>query len=407
MAPEQTGSRHVTVTPTLDRIDPRWVAPRGVAGSRKRDQSTQAREDPGRSTGGGDPWSDPVSEAAPARSGPDIPVVEYRGEELAILFDTIHDLTSTLSVREVIERLLDRVITHLDSEITSILLVGADGRLGIRHARGLPEDVIASTSLGMGDGISGYVAESGTPLLIEDIETDARFRRSNHERYYTHSALSAPLRIQGTVIGVINVNNKRDRTCYTMNDLRLIEAMAGYAAVALKNAQRFEEALERAQRDPLTGLANHGHFWSTLTKEIDRAKRYERQLSLAMIDVDHFKEFNDQYGHVEGDRALARVAHVIRDRSRAHDFVARYGGEEFSLILPETGEGGQRAVAEKFRKAVQEATLSPAGPGKLTVSIGVASFPRDAADPNGIVEAADAKLYEAKAEGRNRVCVTD
>jgi diguanylate cyclase (GGDEF)-like protein len=334
-------------------------------------------------------------------------VVEYRGRELAILFDTIHDLTSTLAVREVIERLLDRVTTHLDSEIASILLVGPDGRLDIRHARGLPEEVIVSTSLEMGDGISGYVAESGSPILIEDVEKDSRFRRRNHERYYTHSALSAPMRIQGNVIGVINVNNKRDRTCYTKTDLRLIEAMAGHAAVALCNAQRFEETLERAQHDALTGLANHGHFWSTLTKEIDRAKRYGRQLSLAMIDVDHFKEFNDAYGHVEGDQALAGVARVIRDCSRAHDFPARYGGEEFALILPETGEGGQRVVAEKFRKAVHEASLSPAGPGKLTVSIGIASFPRDAADPSGIVEAADSKLYEAKAAGRNRVCVTD
>ncbi|GAG49561.1 unnamed protein product, partial [marine sediment metagenome] len=178
-------------------------------------------------------------------------------------------------------------------------------------------------------------------------------------------------------------------------------------AVALCNAQRFEETLERAQNDALTGLANHGHFWSKLTKEIDRAKRYGRQLSLAMIDVDHFKEFNDAYGHVEGDQALAGVAHVIRNCSRGHDFPARYGGEEFALILPETGEGGQRVVAEKFRKAVHEATLSPAGQGKLTVSIGIASFPRDAADPSGIVEAADAKLYEAKAAGRNRVCATD
>ena len=351
--------------------------------------------------------SHPVSEAGPGPAGPDIPVVEYHGPDLAILFETIHDLTSTLAVREVIERLLDRVTTHLDSEIASILLVGADGRLAIRHARGLPDDVIANTTLEMGDGISGFVAESATPLLIEDIETDSRFRRRNHERYYTHSALSAPLRIHGKVIGVINVNNKRDRTCYSGNDLRLIEAIAGHAAVALCNAQRFEETLERAQHDPLTGLANHGHFWSTLTKEIDRAKRYERQLSLAMIDIDHFKEFNDKYGHVRGDHALAGVAHVIRDWSRVHDFAARYGGEEFALILPETGDGGQRVVAEKFRQAVQEASISPEGPGDLTVSIGIASFPRDASEPSALVEAADAKLYEAKAAGRNRVCVTD
>ena len=194
-----------------------------------------------------------MTEAAPARTGPDIPVVEYRGQDLAILFDTIHDLTSTLALREVIERLLDRVITHLDSEIASILLVGADGRLGIRHARGLPEDVILSTSLGVGDGISGYVAESGDPLLIEDVETDSRFRRRNHERYYTHSALSAPLRVQGKVIGVINVNNKRDRTCYTMNDLRLLEAIARFFVRLLSGGA--PERAASADAGPGAGMA--------------------------------------------------------------------------------------------------------------------------------------------------------
>ncbi len=343
----------------------------------------------------------------PASAGTDIPVVEYGVSELAILCDTIHDLTSTLAVREVIERLLDRVTTHLDSEIASILLVDADGRLSIRHARGLPDEVVAGTRVGMGEGISGFVAESATPLLIDDIENDSRFGRRNHERYYTHSALSAPLRIQGNVIGVINVNNKRDRTCYTPNDLRLIEAIAGHAAVALCNAQRFEETLERSLHDPLTGLANHGHFWTTLGMEIDRAKRYERHLSLAMVDIDRFKEFNDRYGHLQGDRALARVAHVLRDWSRVHDFVARYGGEEFALILPETSGEGQLVVAEKFRQAVQEANISPAGAGNLTVSVGVASFPRDASNSNELVEVADAKLYEAKGAGRNCVRVTD
>ncbi|MDH3211729.1 MAG: sensor domain-containing diguanylate cyclase [Myxococcales bacterium] len=343
--------------------------------------------------------------APPTPSGPsEVPVVEYRGEELAILFDTISDLTSTLCLREVIERLLDRVLVHLDSEIASILLTGPDGRLRIRHSCGLPEEVVASTCLGLGEDISGYVARVGSALLIEDIEQDSRFRRRNHERYYTRSAISVPLRIHGTVMGVINVNNKRNREAYTPDDLRLVEAIAGHAAVALFNAQRFEETLERAQHDALTGLANHGYFWSTLDREVERARRYERQLSVAMIDVDHFKRFNDRYGHVAGDEALAGIARVTREWSRVHDFASRYGGEEFALILPETGSEGSFAVAEKLREAVGAARFSHAEPGGLTVSVGVATFPQDAHTAGQLVEIADARLYQAKAGGRNRVC---
>ena len=206
--------------------------------------------------------SDPVptSPEAVSTRASEIPVIEYRGEELAILFDTIHDLTSTLSIREVIERLLERVLVHLKSEMASILLVGPDGKLRIRHARGLPEEVVAQTCLALGEDISGYVAQNGASVLIEDIERDARFRRRNHERYYTSSAISVPLRIHGNVMGVINVNNKRNREPYSPEDLRLVEAIAGHAAVALFNARRFEETLDRAQHDPLTVPGGHcGH----------------------------------------------------------------------------------------------------------------------------------------------------
>jgi diguanylate cyclase (GGDEF)-like protein len=348
-----------------------------------------------------------VSDAGTGPTGADrneIPVVEYRGEELAILFDTINDLISTLSIREVIERLLQRVLVHLESEIASILMVGPDAKLRIRHARGLPEEIVESTCLGLGEGISGYVAQAGSAVLIEDIEQDPRFRRRNHERYYTRSAISVPLRIHGNVMGVINVNNKQNRESYAADDLRLVEAIAGHAAVALFNARRFEETLERAQHDALTGLANHGYFWSALDREVERARRYHRQLSVAMIDVDHFKQFNDRYGHVAGDEALEGIAGVIRDWSRVHDFPSRYGGEEFALILPETELAGSVTVAEKFRSAVAASGFAGAEAGCLTISVGVAAFPDDAEDVDGLVEVADARLYRAKAGGRDRVC---
>jgi diguanylate cyclase (GGDEF)-like protein len=334
----------------------------------------------------------------------EVVALQRRNAELEILFDTVRDLASTLSTQEVIERLVGRTLRHLGSEIASVLLVETDDTLRIMHAMGLPEAVVRGTRMRMGEGIAGHVARTGEPLLVSDVETDPRFVRRNHERYYTHSCISAPLVDQGRVRGVINVNNKRDRRDFDENDLRLLSAIATHAALALRNADRYEEILEKAKRDALTGLANHGHFWSMLDNEVRRASRYGRPLSLVMIDIDHFKRFNDAHGHLRGDEALAAVARTIAERSRSHDLAARYGGEEFAVLLPETDGAGARAFGEKIRLAVKAVHLDGLGEGEsLSVSVGTGTLTGETSAAD-LVSATDARLYEAKAAGRDRVC---
>jgi diguanylate cyclase (GGDEF)-like protein len=324
--------------------------------------------------------------------------------ELRVLYETIRDLTSTLSVHEVIERLLERILLHLDSEIGSVLLLDdADGVLRILLARGLPDAVVRDTRIRPGEGISGFVLATGKPLLVADVERDRRFRRRNHERYYTRSCISAPLVIGGVPRGVINVNNKASRVAFDREDLRLLEAIAGHAAAALGNAQRFEEMLGRAQRDALTGLANQGYFWEFLESEVRRAQRYGRSLALVLIDVDRFKGYNDRHGHLAGDKALVALARALVGGSRSHDLVARYGGEEFAVLLPETALEGGIAFAEKMRERIEAAGIGAALGSPLTVSLGVASYPADGARARDLVAAADRELYRAKAAGRNRV----
>jgi diguanylate cyclase (GGDEF)-like protein len=341
----------------------------------------------------------------PAQSGAPAELRE-RNERLEVLYTTIRDLTSTLAVHEVIERLLDRILLYLDAEIGSILLVDSEGQLQIVHSRGLPGDVVSETRIRSSQGISGHVLETGRSLLVADVEVDERFRRRNHERYFTHSFISAPLVIEGEVRGVINVNNKSSHEAFADSDLKLLEAIAGHAAVALSNARRFEEMIERARQDPLTGIANHGHFWSCLDLEIERSRRHERPLAVVLIDIDHFKAYNDCHGHLEGDKALVAVALIITGCSRVNDIVARYGGEEFAVILPETPHEGAVAFAEKVRETIEASDFSLAeGPG-ITLSAGVASFGEDGASPAELVRAADRELYRAKELGRNRVCST-
>ena len=334
----------------------------------------------------------------------DVEALRRRTADLEILCQTIRDLTSTLAVEEVIGRLLERTLVHLDAEVASVLQLNADGVLRIVCAQGLPDHVVTTTVLAPGQGISGFVLEQGRSLLIPDIERDERFCRQNHERYYTASCASVPLYVAGVPRGVINVNNKRNREVFGHDDLGLLEAIAGHAATALHNAHRFEDALAQARCDALTGLANHGFFWTTLEREISRSDRHERPLSLALIDIDHFKHHNDRYGHLEGDRALVAVAQSLTHYTRAHDLVARYGGEEFAVILPETGADGALAFAQKMCEFVADSTLGHRQRADLTISAGVASWPRDGQEARDLVGAADGRLYQAKAMGRNRVC---
>ena len=167
------------------------------------------------------------------------------------------------------------------------------------------------------------------------------------------------------------------------------------------------EALERLSvTDPLTGLANRRRLMAELEREVLRSGRLERPCAVMMLDVDHFKQFNDSYGHPAGDEVLRRLADALRRTVREVDTPARYGGEEFMVILPETPHAQAAAIAERIRARVADERFSPGGDGEqagVTISIGLAGFPGDGTSPEALIEAADDALYRAKEGGRNRV----
>jgi diguanylate cyclase (GGDEF)-like protein len=177
--------------------------------------------------------------------------------------------------------------------------------------------------------------------------------------------------------------------------------------IRLKRAIEYAHTKRLADTDGLTGLYNRRSFQERLEQEIDRAIRYNRPLSLIMIDIDHFKMYNDTHGHLHGDSILVEVAHFLRTLSRTSDIVVRYGGEEFSLLLPETDLASAEALGQRLREQVERHTFRGTKPlpGKgLTISVGIASYmPPDTKE--ALLEAADMALYRAKREGRNRVVV--
>jgi two-component system cell cycle response regulator len=177
--------------------------------------------------------------------------------------------------------------------------------------------------------------------------------------------------------------------------------------IRIKRAIEYAHTKRLANTDSLTGLYNRRSFQERLEQEVDRAMRYHRPLSLIMIDVDHFKQYNDTHGHLQGDRILVEVAHALKTLSRASDIVARYGGEEFALILPETDKANAENLGRRLREYVAQHTFPGAEhlPARaVTISVGIASYtPPDTKE--ALIEAADVALYHAKREGRNRVVV--
>jgi diguanylate cyclase (GGDEF)-like protein len=189
----------------------------------------------------------------------------------------------------------------------------------------------------------------------------------------------------------------------------MLEKRDLYQALERANA-RLREANEKLKRtlvtDEKTRLYNYRYFCERAAEEFKRAQRYESELSCIMIDLDHFKRLNDTHGHLKGDRVLREIGRVLREGARETDFVARYGGEEFAILCPHTDTEQALVVAERIRRAVEEREFDLDGASaRITVSLGVSTWPRrrDARSSNDLIEAADAALYEAKRQGRNRV----
>jgi two-component system, cell cycle response regulator len=196
----------------------------------------------------------------------------------------------------------------------------------------------------------------------------------------------------------------RKKGAFDDDAVRMAEVVGMQVAQALQRAQLFSEVERMATTDGLTGLTNHRHFQSLLDQRLALAKRYQKPLSFILCDIDHFKAVNDNHGHPAGDAILKGVAQVISAQARETDIVARYGGEEFALVLPETDSAAARSLAERIRAAIEAKAFPIAGGSslKITLSLGIATFPEAADAKQELIDRADQALYAAKRGGRNR-----
>jgi diguanylate cyclase (GGDEF)-like protein len=254
-------------------------------------------------------------------------------------------------------------------------------------------------------GLFGLAYQERQPILIENPQEHLLAGSTPALQSPLRQVFSIPLIRESRILGVLNLINKKEGG-FSSEDQDFLSTLCVNAAVALDNARFLEEIEKRAVTDSLTGLYNHREFQKRLNEETERASRYGKEFSLMMLDIDHFKVFNDTHGHPVGDAILKEIVKVIQKCIRNVDFPARYGGEEFAVILPETLGSNAAKVAERIRRSIDDTSfMTPAGHRvHLSVSIGIASFPEDGRRREELIIAADQALYFAKRDGRNRVC---
>ncbi|MEO6712667.1 MAG: sensor domain-containing diguanylate cyclase [Mycobacteriales bacterium] len=199
-------------------------------------------------------------------------------------------------------------------------------------------------------------------------------------------------------LGVLIFEHHGDLGRIERRIVEMVEQFVSHTALALQNAWLLAQIRALAATDGLTGIANRRTFETELDREIGRADRSGLPVSVVLVDIDHFKRHNDEYGHQQGDRTLQLVAAALSEAGRGADLAARYGGEEFVVVLPNTDLAGATAIAERLRVRIAAASELP-----VTASFGVAAFPEHGSTPGDVVRAADHALYESKRAGRNRV----
>jgi diguanylate cyclase (GGDEF)-like protein len=313
-------------------------------------------------------------------------------------------ILTTLDQREVLEQIVERLGSLVHCDNIAIEAVERGTRL-LRPltARGIHASFYMASWEPGEVGIATWVVEHNEPALIQDERSDPRVNHLYGVGDVDGSLIVVPLIGPRGAAGVLTLERLGTETRFTEEEFELVKLFAAQVSIALRNAEHFEAAEERARTDDLTGLLNHGAFQELLRRNVSGREPF----GVVMIDLDNFKSVNDTLGHQAGDRMLREIATALQGAARDTDAVFRYGGDEFAVLLPATDNDGLAAVADRVRAAV----LSVGGPGTMwavedvdvSASLGTASFPVDGDDAEAILLAADRACFVAKRRGRGLV----
>ncbi len=342
-------------------------------------------------------------------------------EDMRRIYKTLHNVSILYNIsqamnfiddlKRLLNTILDKALETIDAEKGSLMLYDfADNVLQVKVVYGLADKkieedinsgVIECAKIRAGEGIAGAVFSNKKSVISNLGQNDPRFKNFKYSNTNVNSLLCVPLIAKGEAIGVVNISNKKNNRLFNKQDLEFMEALANQAAIAIDNAKLYE----LATKDGLTKLYTHRHFFTMLDTELKRASRYSHVMSVIMIDIDDFKAINDTYGHAVGDKVLREVANIVSKTVRKIDMPARYGGEEFAVILPETNGMDATVIAHRLRKRIEDLEIftNDGTLVKVTISVGIASFPDASEDELTLMDFADKALYESKHHGKNCV----
>ncbi|MGB2879644.1 MAG: sensor domain-containing diguanylate cyclase [Candidatus Omnitrophota bacterium] len=259
-------------------------------------------------------------------------------------------------------------------------------------------------------GILALTILEGMPFEINTEEAKSKVHDDIKNLLNADLFVTVPLKTSNRTLGAILADNISSRNPITKDHIRILNMFADQAALAIENSRLYQETVRLSRTDWLTGLWNTRHFHQALDTMLMEATDKDSCLSLLMLDIDNFKNYNDTLGHQEGDKAIKRVAGTLDRFSRKTDFVCRYGGEEFCIIMSNTDKSNAQIIAERLRMEVYNSFKfydSLPEDLKLTISLGLATFPADSGVGDDLVEKADLALYAAKQTGKNKTCVFD
>ena len=333
------------------------------------------------------------------KSEPAVPAADFSlaisnaRREFQLLIEVTNDLGNSLSLDETLALLAVRVGKIVEHDAIGIYLL-EDDKLSPRYVKGESFRLLSSLQIPVGQGLSGWVAENNLPILNGNPAVEPGYL--NDPRLVTplRSAISVPLRSKERTVGVLTLYSLRS-AAFTADHRRILLAIAPKAGHAIDNSLRFEFATNAADTDELTGLVNARYLFGHLQQEVARHSRSGGAFAVVLLDLDGFKNANDSFGHLAGNRILQAVAAGMRQNCRAGDVVARLGGDEFVVVIPDARNGVEGTIA-RMQDTIRALTLESSYAVEITFSAGIALYPDDGVDAEALLEKADERMYDSK-----------
>ena len=315
-------------------------------------------------------------------------------QEVQALFEIAQDLGNSLSLDETLSVLgvrLRRIIPHHSLAIW----LRKEGVLEPEYVSGEDYRLFSSLAIPVGQGLSGWVAENGKPVLNGNPSVEPGYLNDPTKFSTMRSAVAVPLEGGGGVLGVLALYHI-DKDAFTKDHLRVLLGISPKIGMSIENALRFRQVESSATMDFLTTLPNARSLFIHLDAELARCRRENNPLAVLVMDLDGFKQVNDRFGHLEGNKMLRNVASVIKSSCREYDYVARMGGDEFVVLLPGVKAADAEIRAAQFRDLVAITTREATGLTSISMSIGVATCPRDGTSAEDLLAEADRRMYQEK-----------